>query len=167
MYSKRKLIAFIVIGVLGTLSHFGCDIFDCGLPYALIFPVNESVWEHLKLVFYPSAVYFLFEYIISKPESGGFWPSSLFGIYYGMLKIIIIYYTVSGIFGRNIDFVNILSYYIGVAAILKKRSRLIKHGIYGSESLKAIALAFTVITVLLFSVWSFNPPGLGIFVSPV
>lgn len=121
----------------------------------------------MKLIFYPSAVFFLIEYIIFKPDSGGYWPSSLFGIYYGMLVIAVIYYTVSGIVGRNIDFVNILSYYIGVAAMLKKRNLLMKHPVYGSESVKAIAAALAVITVLLFSVWSFNPPSLGIFISPV
>lgn len=167
MYSKKNLITFAVIGALGTLCHFGFEFFGKSYAGALIFPVNESVWEHMKLIFYPSAVFFLIEYIIFKPDSGGYWPSSLFGIYYGMLVIAVIYYTVSGIVGRNIDFVNILSYYIGVAAMLKKRNLLMKHPVYGSESVKAIAAALAVITVLLFSVWSFNPPSLGIFISPV
>ena len=39
--------------ILGTLSHFFYDWTGQGALIGLISPVNESTWEHMKLVFFP------------------------------------------------------------------------------------------------------------------
>lgn len=50
---KRYLIAFVLAAAAGTALHFLYGILPNPLT-ALISPVNESVWEHMKLLFWPT-----------------------------------------------------------------------------------------------------------------
>lgn len=49
---RRVLLAFVLATLSGTLLHFVHDFFPNTLT-ALFAPVNESIWEHLKLVYWP------------------------------------------------------------------------------------------------------------------
>ena len=51
MTLKRNLIAFLVISILGTIGHFLFEWTGENAIVGLFFPVNESTWEHLKLLF--------------------------------------------------------------------------------------------------------------------
>jgi hypothetical protein len=53
-------IAFIV--VVGSALHFVFEWSGRAIPVAPIAAVNESVWEHLKLGFWPALVYAALEY---------------------------------------------------------------------------------------------------------
>ena len=44
---------FIFTAVFGTLSHFFYDWSNENVLIGLISPVNESTWEHMKLLFFP------------------------------------------------------------------------------------------------------------------
>lgn len=49
---KRYMLAFVGTALAGTGMHFAYEI--CPVPLVGLFaPVNESVWEHLKLLFWP------------------------------------------------------------------------------------------------------------------
>ena len=55
----KKIRSYYIIGYLftaaaGTLFHFVYDWTGQGAVAALFFPVNESTWEHMKLVFFPA-----------------------------------------------------------------------------------------------------------------
>lgn len=50
--SKRLLFAFVLTTLIGACLHFLYDLLPCAVT-ALISPVNESIWEHLKLIFWP------------------------------------------------------------------------------------------------------------------
>ena len=51
-----------VIFALAALWHFVYAWIPSGVT-AVIFPVNESIWEHAKLFFFPAIIFFIFEYI--------------------------------------------------------------------------------------------------------
>lgn len=49
---KRFVLAFLLTALAGAGLHFAYDL--CPAPLVGLFaPVNESVWEHLKLFFWP------------------------------------------------------------------------------------------------------------------
>ena len=59
--SNRKiLIVFVITTLAGSLLHFVYQLYPSWIT-AVIGPVNESIWEHLKLLFWPylAAVFFL------------------------------------------------------------------------------------------------------------
>ena len=65
--SKSILLAFILAAIGGTLLHFVYGWFPN--PITMIFaPVNESIWDHLKLIYWPFLAAALL--LTRKGESG-------------------------------------------------------------------------------------------------
>ena len=52
--SKAALITFVVATLAGSCLHFLYALWPNGLT-ALLAPVNESLWEHVKILYWPSA----------------------------------------------------------------------------------------------------------------
>mgnify|MGYP000954768587 CR=1 FL=1 len=50
--SKKMLVTFVIVTLLGAFLRFGYTIFPNPVT-ALIAPTNESLWEHLKILFWP------------------------------------------------------------------------------------------------------------------
>lgn len=56
---KLEILTISIMIVCGTLMHFVCDIFSNDIVVKIlgvIFPVNESSWEHMKMLWYPFLV---------------------------------------------------------------------------------------------------------------
>ena len=74
---KRNLLLWQFGGLtfataLGTILHF---VFDW-TGWAFVAPisaVNESTWEHMKILFFPMLIFALIQYPFFKEESPGVW----------------------------------------------------------------------------------------------
>lgn len=163
---KKNIIAFSVIGIVGTLSHFVYEWSGENAFLGLIFPVNESVWEHLKLIFFPALIYFVIEYILLSEKPHNYISAAITGVFCSMLSVVVLYYTASGILGRNIDFINIVIYFIALIITISKRNKIIKSNADFSKLSVILLLSLTATTALLFFICSFVTPKLGIFVPP-
>lgn len=53
--SRAALLAFVAATLAGSCLHFVHALFPSGLT-ALLAPVNESIWEHLKILVWPCAL---------------------------------------------------------------------------------------------------------------
>ena len=70
-YGKRNLICTGVLAViLGAALHFLYRFLPCAIT-ALVSPVNESLWEHVKLVYWP---YLLSALWLNRGRPGGSRP---------------------------------------------------------------------------------------------
>ncbi len=58
---RYTLSGILFTSILGTLSHFLYGWSGSRVLVGLFAPVNESVWEHMKLLFFPMLLYFVFE----------------------------------------------------------------------------------------------------------
>ncbi len=67
---KKDMPYIIAVAVLGTLNHFLYELSGGAAIFALFCPVNESTWEHLKLLFFPYLFASIWQYINSKPDLG-------------------------------------------------------------------------------------------------
>jgi len=163
---KKNFIAVLVISLLGILGHFLFEWTNNNTVVGLFFPVNESIWEHLKLVFFPSLIYFLYEYFTSQEKPQNNIPATIKGVFGGMLSVVILYYTLTGVIGKNIDFINILIYFVAVIVTVCCRNKIIAEDREVSQSKKSVLSGLFVITAFLFILWSYNPPSLNIFIPP-
>ncbi len=164
MKAKRNIWAFFIISILGTIGHFLYELSGKIAVIGMFFPVNESTWEHLKLLFYPALIFFTVEYFLLQNKPKNYICSSVISIFVGLASIILLFYTYKGVIGKNIDFLNIAIYYLSVIITLFTQRILLKN-------LKAnpnifICLFPIVLMAILFAVFSFNPPSLGIFAIP-
>lgn len=70
-YMKKinAVLEFIIVGAIGTLWHFVYDWTGDNHFIGFFFPVNESTWEHLKLIFFPALIYSVIEYYVIKKQT--------------------------------------------------------------------------------------------------
>ncbi len=165
MKLKNFIIAFIVISIAGTLGHFVYE-WTNNTFLGYFFPVSESTWEHLKLLFFPTVIFSIIEYFIIKDNVKGYWPSVVISIIVGLMTILSLFYTYSGVLGFTIDGFNIAIYYIAVLFMLIIKSLLILSGILGSKTGNWLSFAFILAMTVLFIIFTYNPPNLGIFEKP-
>lgn len=155
---------FSFTSLLGTLLHFLYEWTNNSKLSALISGVNESTWEHMKLLFFPMLAYALLAGKRIEEQSPCIYNAMFTGILVGLVMIPVLFYTYSGILGFSVDWLNIalyaasvlVSYYAVYRVAQKctgKEFKVLRYVMYG------LILAFMIFTVY--------PPNLGIFVSPV
>lgn len=160
-----QIIGFLFTGALGTVLHFLFDWTDKSLISSLFSAVNESIWEHMKLIFYPMVLFAILEYRAWGKENSAFWCIKLLGILLSLLLIPVIYYTYTGILGASADWFNITIFFIAAAAGFYWETKLFQNGIcpiptsFAISILCFIALAFTFLT--------FWPPHIPFFQDPL
>jgi hypothetical protein len=149
----------------GSLLHFLYDWLDEALWIAPFSGVNESTWEHMKLLFWPMFVFAAVQSFFFRDREN-FWCVKLRGILLGLALIPIIFYTYNGAIGRSPDWLNIAIFFISAAATYIYETRL-----FNSEKVrcKTSKLALSVLCVigLLFVVFTFRTPEIGIFLDPL
>ena len=91
-----QMVGFIVTAVLGTLLHFLFDWAGQNILAAVFSAVNESIWEHRKLLFYPMFLFAMLEYHFWGKKYKNFWCIKLMGMLFGLALIPVIYYTYTG-----------------------------------------------------------------------
>ena len=97
MSLKTNLFRFIFISVLGVLLHFTYEWSGDNAVVGLFSAVNESTWEHLKLLFFPFLLLTILEVLLRGnmlPEQ--FPPARVLGILAGMGGIVVGFYTLRG-----------------------------------------------------------------------
>lgn len=156
---------FAITTLLGTLLHFLYDWTGGSILWAPFSGVNESTWEHMKLLFWPL---FLFA-LVQRPffrEQANYWCIKLLGILAGLALIPILFYTLGGMFGTTPDWINIAIFYICAALVFllewwlfKKNSFPCKHPAFALLGICLIGAAFVVFT--------FAPPQIPLFEDPL
>jgi L-lactate permease len=82
-----------------------------------------------------------------------------------MLTTLSYYYTLNGSLGGNNEWVNISSFFVGVAIAFIINYFLINNSI-GKGMPNAIAGAMIIITILIFFLFTFKPPIIPLFQDP-
>lgn len=158
------IIGFFFVSILGTLSHFFYTWLGKNPMIALFSPINESTWEHMKLLFFPMLIYTIF--LIYKFQNNHCLATSMLtGTIAGTLLIPILFYTYSGVLGFNIAAIDISTFYISVIFAFILTYHLLKKNTICQY--KNVLLLFTTVIAISFFVFTFIPPNLGIFISPV
>ncbi|MDE6103363.1 MAG: hypothetical protein K2F60_02425 [Oscillospiraceae bacterium] len=160
--NKRELIGFIFTVVIGSLMHFVYEWTGGNSVVGIIAPVNESTWEHLKLLFYPSALFSVAAYLLNKTKKN-YITVKAFSILAGMFSIVIIFYTYTGIIGQNFLWADILTFIIGAAVVYYMSEKKLKDLKLGNVPGIIVLLSM----VLLFILFTFNSPSIGLFEDPL
>lgn len=151
----KVVVTFVVIAIMGVLSHFAYDYFNIEL-LKIIFPANESLFEHTKLIIFPTLIYMIFDYIITKDKEN-ILSSYLAGIIVSVVFMISGFYTIYGIIGYNIDWINILLFFICVAIVVYYRYKKIT--LFDGAN-NVIAL---IILLIIIEIFSFYPADIAFF----
>ena len=168
MYNK-KLLRFQIIStiftiLLGTLLHFTFELSNKNLIIGAFSAVNESTWEHLKLLFFPMLISTIVGCFYIGKSLPNYLCGKVIGIICALLFTTIFFYTYTGILGTNIDILNIALFVF--SAIL---GEYIAYKIILSKSFcnKNIAITFLVILFVCFIIFTYFTPQISLFKDPI
>lgn len=154
---KKNIIESIVIFIISVLSHFTYDIIKMPI-LSIFFPVNESIFEHMKLIITPVLIYTLGKYLYYKYKNmntDNMFLASVISSILGIIGYLIVYLPVDNIIGYNTFFaIGLLFitfiFIVNIDKILIKRLN-IKHN-------NLLALIIIVITYIIFTYLTYRPP---------
>ncbi len=159
-----QFFAFTFICVIGSLLHF-VYLWTNFTLFAVVSSVNESTFEHMKILFYPMFIFAIFEWFFFKDYYKGFWCVKLKGIFLGIILIPTLFYTLTGVFGTLKGWVNILIFFFSAFVACFYEGKLLKE----NKPCKFNLLAFIslCLTAILFSIFTFFPPEIPLFLDPL
>ena len=167
---KRKigiweLWGFASVALGGTLLHFLYDWLGGAVWIAPFSAVNESTWEHMKLLFFPAFVFAIVQSFYFKDRTD-FWCVKLRGTLLGLILIPILFYTYNGAIGKSPDWLNIAIFFISAAVAYFYEVKQL-----GADEVRCKAPKRAFLTLcgiaLLFVLFTFRTPEIGIFRDPL
>lgn len=166
---KNIILKFIIFSgifvmILGTLLHFTYEWSGNNQFIVSFSAVNESTWEHLKLLFFPMLLTTIIGFFYLEKSCPNYWCARLFGILTAILFTIVFFYTYTGIIGTNFAFVDISIFF--VAVIL---GELISYKVLVSsfDCNSSVALVGIILLLACFIIFTYFTPTIGLFKDPV
>jgi len=160
---KLQTAGFVFTVVAGTLLHF---IYEWSGENALVgafSAVNESLWEHLKMLAIPMLLFGIAEYFIYGRKKENFIAVRFISVLLGIAVIISVFYTYSGIVGRTYIAADILLFVLAVYIAYRFSNRMLQTDWLSSKHAKVLALVGIFALLTCFAVFTFAPPHIGIF----
>jgi hypothetical protein len=124
------------------------------------------VWEHLKLAFWPSLLYAIFEYQIIKKKTNNFFLAKAVGTYLMPIVITATFYSYTAITGESIFLIDILSFIVAVIIGQLASYKLLTYKPLSNKFEKISLLALFLLGAA-FIIFTFIPPHLPIFQDPI
>ncbi|KUJ84200.1 hypothetical protein AWR36_000330 [Microbulbifer flavimaris] len=164
---KQLILAWELLGavwilITGSLLHFTFEWSGNSRAVAALVPVNESVWEHLKLVFWPGLAFSLMEYRYLAKQTRDFVTAKCLGLCIMPAAIVLLFYTYTSILGTNDLTLDILTF---VAAIVAGQFVSYRFLLHPSPAgfWKLSSRAGVIFFLLAFPLFTFFPPHIFLF----
>lgn len=158
------IIGIIFVLITGTLAHFLYDWSGNNYIVGFFTPINESIWEHMKLIFFPMLIYSLFIIFKFKETYPCITSSLYFGILTGTLLIPILFYAYISVLGKDIFILDIGIFILSIIIAF-----LLSYKLTLSCRLEpyTFLLCFLVcILFICFILFTYQPPSARIFENP-
>ena len=165
--ARWQLGGFLFVCAAGTALHFLYQWSGESVAAAPFAAVNESVWEHMKLLFWPMLLWAGAERAVLGGYSRGFWPAKALGTLLGLALIPALYYTYTGALGGSIMWVDIAIFFVAAAAAFLAETRMLARDWRCRGGARASALVLLLLLSAAFVLCTFVPPRVPLFRDPV
>lgn len=145
--SKKNIFMIIFLFLLSFLWHFMYDWFPCTLT-SIFFPVNESIWEHMKIIFYC-----LFIGSVLEKKGNNYYLNILVKPLVGVLFYLIIFIPLYLIFGESM----IISITLMLFTYIIMELLGIKISKQEELNIKALPIIIIILIIILFSILTYYP----------
>ncbi len=160
-----QFFGFAVTVLGGTLLHFLYDWLGEAVWIAPFSGVNESTWEHMKLLFWPMFIFAIVQSFFFR-EREDFWCIKLKGIALGLSLVPALFYLYNGIIGKSPDWINITIFFISAAVAFIYETRLLNKQALPCKNSR-LALGVLIALALCFILFTFRTPEIGVFKDPL
>lgn len=160
---KIKIIGVIVTFLLTVLYHFLYKWFPNPI-FEVFFPVNESIWEHMKLLYSGILTFNIIEYIIYRKKNintNNFFTVTFLMMITSIILYLIIYLPLYDMFGENM----IISISLLVIVIILEQIFSYYLLNYGKENklLNKVSIILIILGYVTLLSLTINPPRNYIF----
>ena len=157
---KFKFFSIIFVFILGTLLHFTFEWSNQNAIIGSFSAINESTWEHLKLLFFPMLITTIIGYFYLGKSTPSFLCARVLSMIFSIIFTVVFFYTYTGILGTNIAILNIATFYIAtlIGEYISYRLMLSK---FNCNTKKALILLS--ILLFLFVLFTYFPPKIMLF----
>ena len=165
-WRKWELAGLFLTLILGNLLHFVYDWSGQSSVVAAFAAVNESTWEHMKLLAVPWIVWSLVEAAVLRKSRRPVLMARALGLLAGLLLIPLVYYTYTGALGTGSMVVDVVLFQAAVllgawVSWQVQRKNKLTGPLWG-----ALGLALLLGIWALFVWWTYDPPQLPVFIDP-
>ena len=165
----RHLRRYAIIGIffvltVGSLSHFLYDWTGNNHIVGLFTPINESIWEHMKLLFFPMLIYSLIMILKFHRKYSCITSALSFGILMGAILIPLFYYAYTSILGKDVFILDIATFILSIIIAFWLSYKLTL-----SCRLEPYTASLCILVCMLFVcflVFTYHPPNAAIFQDP-
>ena len=159
---KYKIIGIFALFLLSFLWHFGYDILP-NFFTSILFPVNESIWEHMKIFWGVILFYGIIEYFLLKRENikvSNYLLKLVIMAFLSIFIFLIIYLPIYNLFGENFV-ITIILMFITYIIIKYISYRLFK--LEEKRTLIILPIFLIILIYFIFGFLTYNPPKNYIF----
>lgn len=163
---KIKILSVLGIFLLSFLSHFAYKLFP-NIIFSFIFPVNESIWEHMKILFGSILFSGVIQKIIVKVKHLNYKNVCISNVIASISSIpifLIFYLPIYSLIGEKL-LITILLMLITIII-----SQLITISIINMKKnlkLEKASILFIIIIYLIFTYLTYNPLKYKLFKDPI
>ena len=158
-----EVFGIVFIFFLGSFLHSAFELSGYHKVVAMVAAVNESVWEHLKLGFWPAVFWALIEYPFLRKSN--FIAAKAVSFYVIPFSIVVLFYVYTTILGHDSPVLDILIFVIAIIV-----GQFASYKILESQNLlnetTGVALIAVILLAFTFVVFTFYPPHLSLFEDP-
>lgn len=157
---RRDRLPFLFLAAAGVFNHFLYEWTGSAFA-ALSCPVNESVWEHLKLLFFPFLIWCVWNYMLKKPGPASYFYDCGIAVVCGMASIVVLFYTYTGCLGKDFLVLDILIFLVGILVSLRVMHRAGRR--LSTVPPITVTYAGWAVFVICFFVFTCYPPDIPLF----
>ena len=162
---KLKIIDCFILFALCILFHFIYEWFPNKL-FSIFFPVNESIWEHMKLIYTSFIVGILIDYIFSKIfkiKLNNLIFSNFYSSIISIMTYLIIYLPIDSFIGHSTIFAITLLFLMIIFGEIICYNLMIKNE---NITLNYISIVLIIIGYIIFGLLTYYPPKTKLFFDP-
>ena len=159
---KWEVVGTVFIIILGSILHSAFIWIGYWRPLAWLLPVNESIWEHFKMAFWPGLLFALLEWAVIHKSCNNFWMGKSLGLFSMPVTIGVLFYGYTAVLGHNFFVFDILIFLVAVLT-----GQWISYQILTSTTapviVQRVSLFLLVALIVAFVWFSYSPPHMHAF----
>jgi hypothetical protein len=158
----------LAVAILGTLLHFLYDWTGESPVFKPFSAIDESTWQHMKIMYFPMLIFGVVQWFFFRREYECYFVIKFVGILVGLTLIPVLFYTYNGAFGKSPDWLNITIFMVADLLAFAVEYMLFKRAEGGCRKVWNILALVGIIAIgVMFVVFTYLPPNLPLFISPV
>lgn len=162
-----EVAGFLWTAALGSLLHFAYEWSGGSVAAALVGAVNESTWEHMKLLFVPLFLLSMGQVCFMGKTYPDFLAVRAVSTLTGVALIPVLFYTYTGVWGQMWNWANIAVFFLAAFGTFALDACLLRRNRLSSPWQQMLGLAVLWALAFCFIWCTFRPVHLALWQDPL